>query len=183
MKTVGLSMVRYGNIDLSTAVLVRLTGQVNQLHPVLQQAGVPPLQIVGFIAGFLRADAATQATVVSLAQAVGDDGGRGGGAMQELVGAYASVPARLMAWHVAVGTFCVEQSMDPRSKPIRKQEAAGASLTSFLTSGLNAASTLNYKGWRCVPSNPHDFGQIISKSREHVQNAWDHPSSSRHHTQ
>jgi hypothetical protein len=67
---------------------------VNQLQPILQRAGVPPLEIVGFIAGFLRADAATQATALSLVvQAAGGGGGGGvggGGAVRELVGAYAA---------------------------------------------------------------------------------------------
>jgi hypothetical protein len=62
---------------------------VNQLHPLLQRAGVPPLQIVGFISGFLRADAATQATVVTLVRQAGGAGG-GAGAVRELVGACAA---------------------------------------------------------------------------------------------
>jgi hypothetical protein len=60
---------------------------VGELQPILAQAGVPPLQIIDIVAGFLRADAAAQAMALSLVQAADR---QGSAAVQNLAGAYAA---------------------------------------------------------------------------------------------
>jgi hypothetical protein len=65
---------------------------VNQLQPILAQAGVPHLQILEFIAGFLRDDAASQAAAYELLHPAGGEGcaGAGAGVVRSLVAAYAA---------------------------------------------------------------------------------------------
>ena len=65
---------------------------VGELQPILAQAGVPHLQILEFIAGFLRDDAASQAAAYELLHPAGGEGcaGAGAGVVRSLVAAYAA---------------------------------------------------------------------------------------------